>query len=843
MLANPDDSIQYTDVNISFRAPRVAIVIRADQNWIFWARHAIYTASQMWGGYGFILVPHRDGVVNPILMRSVKAYDPDYVVNIPITVKELDFLYPGHLNAQLEKLQNNGLAPEDLKSVRISLSQTVVPVASDDLQARESVVNACAPYRLALGDDSDVSKWAERITILRAEKYGLDEAPFFRIDRITPTSRPRFGAASNENTPIGLLAANYSGLVRPPQIGEADIDESHEFALILGIAEPAARRRILPSWSCFEEVNSVDGEEPVSAWDDTQIELGPVSDGENQPVLYVIGNTAEDFCLALVWERLYGQALWIPDELWVDSASNLAAGHRQALVQGMINRTDIYTSEQCLLTSVSSEVQTVDDFRNAMFNTEPLTVVLSSADNQPVEDANKPREDQVNVIQADSIRFPGEGRISLGIARQFYRNDTMPIIRDAEGGVTLAGTPPPPILDAPGLQRARVPFHIDLDIPAVTMPQGRALPPAALVHTSDRYFGRYEVLVRNGRRGVSYESFRHGIIRTGTPPEEELSRPRVRKPAMLTWARWKAQMCGYELHVSDAGWPAHILGEMSGSRLALTNAFSGQLRPSLLMFKTQPSGTATDDIFNNKLGQQGCVINRIPYLTLRGFERFSALPLEDVRVLVDELLSSGLLARGLILRCNICRVFSFYAVDQVAQSNECPRCRNSNRFTQSAWNYPAGEPDWFYHLHPLGRDLIRDNGDVPLLLSNYLQKQVGERFSDTPEVVVLKGRKTVAEADIVAVAGDLLIVGEVKSNDALAGKKDMAKAVRARLHLAEIFGADEIVIATTEASWSGPSLDAIESEVAAHVWPSGLRPKLRSITSLSAHGQGVETYL
>jgi hypothetical protein len=139
---------------------------------------------------------------------------------------------------------------------------------------------------------------------------------------------------------------------------------------------------------------------------------------------------------------------------------------------------------------------------------------------------------------------------------------------------------------------------------------------------------------------------------------------------------------------------------------------------------------------------------------------------------------------------------------------------------------------------------VRDNGDVPLLLAAYLRKKVGKRFADTPEVVVVQGGKTVAEADLVAVADDVLIVGEAKSNNNLGvDTANEAKSVQLRLRLADIFGADEILIATTESRWKERSLTAIKSAMESYAWPDGLAPRLRAVTSLGANGKGDETYL
>ena len=104
----------------------------------------------------------------------------------------------------------------------------------------------------------------------------------------------------------------------------------------------------------------------------------------------------------------------------------------------------------------------------------------------------------------------------------------------------------------------------------------------------------------------------------------------------------------------------------------------------------------------------------------------------------------------------------------------------------------------------------------------------------------MKGKHTIAEADLVAVAGDVLLIAEAKSNDVLEKASSEAESVKRRVELAEMLGADEIVIATTRDKWKERSLNAIMSAIDSHSWPDGLKPRLRVVTSLAGNGRGVE---
>lgn len=66
----------YTVVNHGVRAPRVAVVVPGGEAWQDWVRLGLYGMAGVWGGSGFVLVPHDGGEIAPVLVEMVAAYDP-----------------------------------------------------------------------------------------------------------------------------------------------------------------------------------------------------------------------------------------------------------------------------------------------------------------------------------------------------------------------------------------------------------------------------------------------------------------------------------------------------------------------------------------------------------------------------------------------------------------------------------------------------------------------------------------------------------------------------------------------------------------------------------------------
>jgi hypothetical protein len=135
----------------------------------------------------------------------------------------------------------------------------------------------------------------------------------------------------------------------------------------------------------------------------------------------------------------------------------------------------------------------------------------------------------------------------------------------------------------------------------------------------------------------------------------------------------------------------------------------------------------------------------------------------------------------------------------------------------------------------VARELLADHGEVPLLLSRHLCSE-SRRYDDVPELELRNASANpVAEADLIAVSDDALIVAEAKSNNALGGSpREIKRAVAKRVMLADVLRADQVILATTEPEWSASSTMEIRSAVTGHAWPAELRPDIRLITGLGS---------
>jgi hypothetical protein len=114
---------------------------------------------------------------------------------------------------------------------------------------------------------------------------------------------------------------------------------------------------------------------------------------------------------------------------------------------------------------------------------------------------------------------------------------------------------------------------------------------------------------------------------------------------------------------------------------------------------------------------------------------------------------------------------------------------------------------------------------------------MARRYDDVPELELRDASgNPVAEADLIAIGNDQLIVAEAKSNDALGkNSREVKRAAAKRVKLASVLRADQIVLATTQHEWNGSSLTEIRGAVTGHPWPAGLQPAVRLVTGLGSN--------
>jgi hypothetical protein len=312
------------------RAPRAAIVFPADEGWHDWARLALYTASQLWGGKGFVLIPHTGRDVDPIVLSAVVAYDPDYVVQLQVTLGEYEGLRPGALSISSA---GRVLGGAERAAELARNSEEPVPHDAGSAQARAAVAAACAPYRQRLLPDRDPSESTEWISAAGAERQFTSVR-----DLSAPEHWPYLAAPPAWGGALGVAVAARCGMVEPPERGVATpVEGGEQSRLARWLLDPSmnvdlpydlvrhgggAATSVRPS-DCppgFDRTTT------GLTWITHRAELHP-------PAVVMIGDTAADFAVSMIWDRIYGDGYWLPSVLGNDDLPAMAQRLLLTLVQ------------------------------------------------------------------------------------------------------------------------------------------------------------------------------------------------------------------------------------------------------------------------------------------------------------------------------------------------------------------------------------------------------------------------------------------------------------------------------------------------------------------------------
>jgi hypothetical protein len=196
----------------ALRPPRAVVVYDGGDHWVSNAALAMHTCQGIWGGSGFLLIPHDHGQVSQSILRLARAYDPDYVVNLPMTISQFEAINPGVL--QLRGTDGKPLeGAERTAALECSHDQTVSD--PEGCKARTHIADDCTPHRVWLPDGEGVrGSHHVQTQHLDTRDYG----PFTSIEQIGSLHPSDGGIPSELTGPWALAAAMYVGFAEAPPL-------------------------------------------------------------------------------------------------------------------------------------------------------------------------------------------------------------------------------------------------------------------------------------------------------------------------------------------------------------------------------------------------------------------------------------------------------------------------------------------------------------------------------------------------------------------------------------------------------------------------------------------------
>jgi Holliday junction resolvase-like predicted endonuclease len=771
--------VAFVPATFALRPPRVAILFADDQNWRDWAMLALATASDYWGGGGFILVPYsrETGEPSPLFAEVVRAYDPDHVVTLEVSASQMEDWYPGHV--RIGGVKNE----EERDKLARSIHGGVDDAAGR--RARSVVASWCSPMRSVRFTREEPARQMETIDKLRqpdrSDRYrrGLALAP------LTSTS-PRLAASASWRSDSGMSAALRIGVANAEPVERSEPGTE----VLSWLISPRGDAPSALAWSpTFEMPETTRG---VENWFLAGQRLMQVSRWHlRDRAAVVIGNTGADFALALAYDRIIGRSTWLTPSLLNDASA--LNHHLRDAVWTLISDLE-HSAYNLIVASVSLTPRQLAKAAERL--QEPEHEFQRSG-------VHRQRAAEREIVQ---VRFANveRGLLSYVVNEHVGASSVIPmsVLEDGtQHAMTRLDSPIPNDLLYPD-DISTVPYwYVDVALERDQSPRGRDLPGSALTFEENQY---PEVNIRASKDGVSYEPSSMGIVMSGTLLVGRIGRPRLRSLSIRAWVEGMAEASGLGVRLSMPGRHAELLRRRLGTRKQLVELIAS---PALQMLREFiPRSEVPKERVDATV-----VLGLDPYLSFAAMDALLPGPEEETTALIDTLSAARLLRRGLVLGCSECGRPSFLDADKLGQQYECPQCATVNSLVSERWR-KGKEPTWFYDLFATFRELLKSNGDVPLLAAARLQAD-GRDYADTPELEFfeLETKAPVAEVDVIASTNREVVLVEAKSSNSFShGMR--ARQTEKLLRVASALRADRIVLATTQDDWKQTDVDYLARE-------------------------------
>lgn len=752
---------------MTLRPPRTALLFRADDHWREWARLAIYIASRTWGGGGFAFIPFdSDGSMDPKVLELAVRYDPDYVA-----------VASHPLETWLRVSPDSVHLPPDA-SIEDLAGQPGIEEVDDPVSrvAAQQLLDACTPLTLAIGGAK--AHWEHLSTT------GVIRGPF--LPSPTKGTGPvAFLAASGSwSGDLALWACVRTGLASPSD----ERPQPDEGALLRWLISP---NQPLDELLLVNGLGTGDTAIGKRNWFQAMSpELATIHTGHGRdPLAIVVGDTADDFALAVLLDRMLGFSLWLTEATLADHFDG--AWRPQTALASRI-RESLYASD----VPVTS----------ASMSTDQLNAVLARLTEYQAPVILGDSTNSASAYPRYAVREPivsKGGLAGLMLEEHLGTTVTTAVAVAEDGSLSLQSPLVSPVPSVPPVSASGGPaWLVDASIDANPMPSVRRVSSGALVRPDD------PIMIRSSREGLTFHAGTFGFVAGGTVLASRLARPAPTFLGIRSWVAAKASDNGLEIRTSRPGVNADLLARRIGSRARLREVVSGPLLPvfrELAVARVQQSSQAFP-------AGDGVVLHDLRFGTMETIRRLSpALDQETRRALVDELLRSHLMRQGLILGCEECANASFVSLDDLAQSFSCGRCGAMNEFGSARWKVPTDEPPWFYDLHPSARELFQNHGDVPLLAAERL-RSTSRRYFDTGELEFRRpgAPKPDFEIDLITYTDDGVSVVEAKSNGSLGSSKERDATIRKRFRAAATIDADRVLFAKSAVGWSPETIARCE---------------------------------
>jgi hypothetical protein len=795
------DSADYRSITSEVRTPRFAVLI--DENSPYW-RTAVVSLicmfSQTWGGKYFLIVPTDGKRIKDKYWELLEAYSPDSLGSYQATLADLQEADPERYFSIKAKWRDEWEYDQDFdewfegQQYRSTLGRFFIEAALE-----HQLKNRLAPFH-----------HGEHIItrLVRGRGHGLGY-PFTEITRINPHAhRPIKKMVLPklvDDLDVKVLVLSGSGDLDKEEVEEyrkqgvaiTTLPDGYEtedmvHAVVAGAVSSfrLSLRRNTGEQSSGETGQWGPDEDYVKhmPFQASMLHLAryyrlDTHHDYQEPVVAVLGDTVEDFCLYYCLSRLHDGVYWLPKK-WLEDCYRRDVNNHRLYRRGRPQR-DYSTNARVARTIVNQVYEGIGfghgekkiELRSASLSTDELKKTAKLMDRVHWGGRGE-------FAQHTRVKALAESSTSC-IARVMEENNYInqqDMVFVGGKSVGQVSTPKPKNFSL--IDPAEHRWLTSLRISGYSAP---SLP----------FLGRQIASTHESRvavDGVVYLCPNIGYF--GGDIDVTLVRPRLVMVQASDVIRHHFAEASLVVQPSDKGNyltdTVHRFGDLAGAAA----------------FIREPSRRAILDLFLVKESAQD---GHVVYLQeeQRAFVNYDGLHKcvnSDAVQTIDELVSKEVLKRGLVLLCNRCRLASWYDLADLTASFTCRRCGQVQQFTKANWKSPE-EPRWYYALAETAYQCYKHNSHLTILALDYLRARSKESFQYLPEIDVIDFPRPRErhEIDIACFVDNLIVIGECKSGELKPNHVNKYEALARALPRRP----DEIVFATSSTGVS----DAFQARI------------------------------
>lgn len=733
-----EPKLEFKTVWSGVRPPRVAILVPTESKPAEWL-DVIAICSQVWGGMFFVVAPTDGTHIEQRFWDLLKLYDPDFMASLGDV--PIDDGLRREMPVVLNPFPYLPVPTEPYHIMSIWPDNIPYPLTKVAAVADERLGGCVSP--VVVGDP-----WVELLAYSHIGRMTPNTMEQLK-DRKIAIGYPDYDLHKDPNRQSRLWDLAWE------QPEARHLDEWGKLPRDISCAYLGAYYRVTMNWY-------------------------------NHPVILVVGQTTDDFCLFYSLYHMRPGVFWAVPDL-VDAVPE--TGH--------VPLDDLRVSATFHLAHhIHEKLTETADGR-------PFLVTSVSKNVSQLESAVK-RLERARLVKGKGKTLPELAQFDFDVKKLLqFRHTSWE--RNHHLGSTAQAVQ---LVNARSAGQLEVrPKHVirEFDAYAGENPiwvfeiavEGYQLPRRRVFNDKVLSFGRNAPDTRVSSSGIAYVGVTPFVL-GGADIEAIVAKPILRTMGPFELFSHLFEEHGYEIAISDKGTYQEGTIQRFGGLDSFATTFRSARWPLLTKYLDQSENQpgVTD---------QGTKIRDRRYLDYASVAKQLGTDKEEtVRETLGEFLDEGILQRGFTLKCRECRQFDWYDVGAVSDVFRCSRCGSIQRYDP--------EPLWTYRLNELVFQCLKNNAHCHILtLDRIRQWATNGNFLSIPALDVFQqGDRTnpFAEIDVACIVDGQIVLGECKTTGSITRveRQQLAKYET----LAKQLQAGVLVLSTLSEPWTAASMTFIE---------------------------------